>query len=168
MKGRLIQGLIDLGRRKGVSVPGAFKLNHLQHTKPILFQKIFNFFTFMLGGQFLLPHRDINGKVLLFVASLLRESLRASGRKSYRFVRSFHFSISLRSFFPGLRDVAPGAGGLPQDCSSSCAVTVSRARKDNRERERDREGEREREREAGRANDRKERARERARDKDAG
>ena len=45
-----------------VSVPGPFKLDHLQLIEPILFQKIFNFFTFILGGQFLLPQRANNGK----------------------------------------------------------------------------------------------------------
>ena len=40
---------------KGFSVPGAFKLDHLQPIEPILFQKIFNLFTLILGGQFLLP-----------------------------------------------------------------------------------------------------------------
>ena len=47
---------------KGVSVSGAFKLDHLQPLEPILYQKIFNFFTFILGGQFLLPQRANNGK----------------------------------------------------------------------------------------------------------
>ena len=46
---------------RGFSVSGAFKLDHLQPIKPILFQKIFNFFTFILGGQFLLPQRANNG-----------------------------------------------------------------------------------------------------------
>ena len=46
---------------RGFSVPGAFKLDHLQPIEPILFQKIFNFFTFILGGQFLLPQRANNG-----------------------------------------------------------------------------------------------------------
>ena len=40
---------------KGFSVTGVFKLDHLQPIGPILLQKIFNFFTFILGGQFLLP-----------------------------------------------------------------------------------------------------------------
>ena len=46
-----------IGWDRGVSVPGAFKLDHLQPFEPILSQKIFNFFTFILGGQFLLPQR---------------------------------------------------------------------------------------------------------------
>ena len=41
----------------GVPVPGAFKLDHLQPVKPILFPKISNFFTFIMGGQFLIPQR---------------------------------------------------------------------------------------------------------------
>ena len=47
---------------RGFSVPGVFKLDHVQPIKPILFQKIVNFFTFILGGQFLLPQRANNGK----------------------------------------------------------------------------------------------------------
>ena len=47
---------------KGFSVPVAFKLDHLQPIEPILFQKIFNSFSFILGGQFLLPQRANNGK----------------------------------------------------------------------------------------------------------
>ena len=49
-----------IGWDRGVSVPGAFKLDHLQPFEPILSQKIFNFFTFILGGQFLLPQRANN------------------------------------------------------------------------------------------------------------
>ena len=41
----------------GVSVPGAFKLDHLQPFKPILFWNFSNFFTFILGSPFLLPQR---------------------------------------------------------------------------------------------------------------
>ena len=51
-----------IGWDRGLSVPGAFKLDHLQPFEPILSQKIFNFFTFILGGQFLLPQRANNGK----------------------------------------------------------------------------------------------------------
>ena len=43
-------------------MPGSFKLDHLQPFEPILSQMIFNFFTFILGGQFLLPQRANNGK----------------------------------------------------------------------------------------------------------
>ena len=42
-------------------MPGAFKLDQLQPIKPILFWKIFNFFHFILGSQFLLPQRANNG-----------------------------------------------------------------------------------------------------------
>ena len=45
------------GQDRGVWVPGAFKLEHWQPVKPLLFQQFSNFFTFILGGQFLLPHR---------------------------------------------------------------------------------------------------------------
>ena len=43
-------------------MPGAFKLDHLQPFESFLSQNIFNFFTFILGGQFLLPQRANNGK----------------------------------------------------------------------------------------------------------
>ena len=46
----------------GVLVPGAFKLDHLQPFKPILFWKISNFFTFILGSQFYYPRGLIMGK----------------------------------------------------------------------------------------------------------
>ena len=51
-----------IGWDRWVWGPGAFKLDHLQPFKPILFRNIFIFFTFILGGQFLLPQRAINGK----------------------------------------------------------------------------------------------------------
>ena len=44
-------------------MPGAFKLEHLQPFKPILFKKFSTFFTFILGGQFLLPQRANNGEM---------------------------------------------------------------------------------------------------------
>ena len=40
---------------KGFSVPGAFKLDHLQPIKTLLFPYYFNFYTFILGSYFLLP-----------------------------------------------------------------------------------------------------------------
>ena len=50
------------GWDRGFSVPGTFKLDHLQPFEPILSWKIFNFFTFILGGQFLLPQWANIGK----------------------------------------------------------------------------------------------------------
>ena len=47
---------------RGISVPGAFKLDHLHPFKPLLFRKFSIFFTFILGGPFLLPQRTNNGK----------------------------------------------------------------------------------------------------------
>ena len=52
------------GWDSGVWVPGAFKLDHLQKT--LLFPQFSNFFTFILGGQFLLPQRANNGKREIF------------------------------------------------------------------------------------------------------
>ena len=51
-----------IGWDRVVSVLGTFKLDHLQLIEPILFHKSFNFCTFILGGQFLLPQRVNNGK----------------------------------------------------------------------------------------------------------
>ena len=50
------------GWDRGVWVPGAFKLDHLQPIKPLLFPNFYNFFIFILGGQFLLPQRANNGE----------------------------------------------------------------------------------------------------------
>ena len=38
-------------------MPGAIKQDHLQPVEPLLSGQFFNFFTFILGSQFLLPHR---------------------------------------------------------------------------------------------------------------
>ena len=43
-------------------MPGTFKLDHLHPFKLLLFWKFFIFFTFILGGQFLLPQRANNGE----------------------------------------------------------------------------------------------------------
>ena len=51
-----------IGWERGFPVPGAFKPDHLQPIKPLLFQNFYNFFTFILGGQFLLPQRANIGK----------------------------------------------------------------------------------------------------------
>ena len=42
---------------RGVSVPGAYILDHLQPVDPILFHKFSNFFTFMLGAILITPER---------------------------------------------------------------------------------------------------------------
>ena len=46
-----------IGWDRGVWVPGAFKLDHLQPFKPILFWQFSMCFIFILGGQFLSPQR---------------------------------------------------------------------------------------------------------------
>ena len=43
------------GHNRGLSVPAAFKLDHFQPIKLLLFPNFHIFFTFILGGQFLLP-----------------------------------------------------------------------------------------------------------------
>ena len=43
------------GLDRGVWLPGAFKLDHLQPVKPILFSKFYNFFTFILGANSYYP-----------------------------------------------------------------------------------------------------------------
>ena len=44
------------------SVHWAFKLDHLHPFKPLLFPKFSNFFSFILGGPFLLPQRANDGR----------------------------------------------------------------------------------------------------------
>ena len=50
------------GQDNELSVPGAFKLCHLQPVEPLLFLKFSNSFTFILGVQFLIPQRANNEK----------------------------------------------------------------------------------------------------------
>ena len=65
-------------------MPGAFKLDHLQAFEPILFQKILNFFTFILGGQFLLPQRLIIGKGIYQTSKLNdTEEIRCLGHSNW-------------------------------------------------------------------------------------
>ena len=45
------------GWDRGISVPGAFKLDHWHPSKPLLIWHFSKLFTFILGGQFLLPQR---------------------------------------------------------------------------------------------------------------
>ena len=51
-----------IGWDSGSSVPWTFNLAHLHPFKPLLFPKFSNFFTFILGGQFLFPQRANNEK----------------------------------------------------------------------------------------------------------
>ena len=46
------------GWDRGFPVPRAFKLDHLQPIEPLLFPYFSNFYTFILGGQFLLPQMN--------------------------------------------------------------------------------------------------------------
>ena len=50
------------GQETSVWVPGAIKLDHLQQINPTLLQKFSKIFTFILGGQFLLPQRGAGWK----------------------------------------------------------------------------------------------------------
>ena len=51
-----------IGWDRGDLVPGAFKLDHWQSGKPLLFWRFFNFSTFILGSPILLPQRANDGK----------------------------------------------------------------------------------------------------------
>ena len=59
---------IEWDRR--VLVLGAFKLDHLHPFKLLLFRYFSNLFTFIRGGQFLLPQRANNGKKGIFCQGL--------------------------------------------------------------------------------------------------
>ena len=64
-EGKTENGKIEFSQpesESGISVPGAFKLDHLQPVEPILFCKFSNFCTFILEGQFLLPQRGEDSK----------------------------------------------------------------------------------------------------------
>ena len=50
------------GLDRGVWVPGAFELDHLQPAKPFLFSKFYNFFTFILEANSYYPRGLIMGK----------------------------------------------------------------------------------------------------------
>ena len=66
------------GLDRGVSVPGAFKLDHLQPVKPILFPKFSNFFTFILEANSYYPRewKAENGEIE-FSHSVLEKMSRA-------------------------------------------------------------------------------------------
>ena len=51
-----------MGWYRGLLMPWAIKLDHLQPFAPFTFLNFSIFFTFILGGQFLLPQRSNNGK----------------------------------------------------------------------------------------------------------
>ena len=53
---------MDLTADRQVSMPGAFKLDQLQPVESLLLTKFSNFFTFIMGVQFLLPQRAKNKK----------------------------------------------------------------------------------------------------------
>ena len=52
----------EIGRGKRALVPRPFKLDPLQPIKPLLLHNFSKFFSFILGGQFLLPQRANIGK----------------------------------------------------------------------------------------------------------
>ena len=57
-EGKAENGKMDFSQpecERGIWVPGAFRLDHLQPVEPILFPKISNFYTFILGPFLLTP-----------------------------------------------------------------------------------------------------------------
>ena len=62
----------------------ALNLDHLQPFEPLLFLEFSNFFTFMLGGQFLLPQRADNGKKKMDVSDGDPKSCFMVNTKNYR------------------------------------------------------------------------------------
>ena len=76
----------EIGWDRGAYLPGAFKLDHLQPFEPILFWNFSIFFTFILGGQLLLPQRaDQWEKGILSTCLNLSENF----HQSFTFI-SFH------------------------------------------------------------------------------
>ena len=62
-------------------MPETFKLDHLQPVKPLLFQNFSNFFTLLLGSQFLLPQIRVETEAPP-AGDLRRRSGRSPGRGS--------------------------------------------------------------------------------------
>ena len=71
-------------------MPGTFKLDHLPSIQPLLFWKFSNFFTFMLGGQFLLPQRANNGKREFFQ---LKKWIRQWVFSAWAFILVYYVSL---------------------------------------------------------------------------
>ena len=64
-KGKAENGKMDISQsewKRGISVAGAFKVDHLQPVKPILFPKFCNFFTFILEANSNYPRLKIGKK----------------------------------------------------------------------------------------------------------
>ena len=59
---------------RGHSVPGPFNLDHLHPFKPLLWWRFSNFYTFILGGQFLLTQRANNREKGILPTSKLNET----------------------------------------------------------------------------------------------
>ena len=86
-------------------MPGAFKLDHLQPFEPILSQKIFNFCTFILGGQFLLPQRANMEKrdFIQLQSAACQGSAQSRARPATRTTASSAAPRFLRGSIPGRR-----------------------------------------------------------------
>ena len=62
------------GKINVIWVPGYFELDQMQPIKPLLFPNFYIFFTFILGGQFLLPQRANIGEKGNFSTPKLAET----------------------------------------------------------------------------------------------
>ena len=91
-----------IGWDRGDWVPGAFKLDHLESFKPLLFPNFYKFFTIILGGQFLLPQRVNNGKTAIIQLQnwMRQRSFSAWGIQTWPFAaHSVHFVMKLLHLF---------------------------------------------------------------------
>ena len=113
-------------------MPGPFKLDHLQLIEPIYFQKIFYFFTFILGGQFLLPLKAINGKRKREFSKLIRHIINRNFALRRR-LDSYHVMVDKEEAADILLRTAPPQGKkwsafLKIDCGNKGPRTVHKRR----------------------------------------
>ena len=98
---------------RGILVPGAFKLDHLQPVKPILFPRFSNFFTFILGANSYYPRewQTENGEMEI-TQSLFESGISVPGAFKLdhlqpvepilfpRFSNFFTFILGVNSYYP--------------------------------------------------------------------
>ena len=76
-------------------MPGTFKLDHLQPCKPLLFWNFSNFFTFILGSQFLLPQRPANSLSLDSLISIVTTITDGGGELTFASCLAVRLSLSV-------------------------------------------------------------------------
>ena len=97
------------GQDRGVWCLGHFKLDHLHPVKPLLLPQYSYFFTFLLGGQFLLPQRANTEKRELFQ---LQKWTRQRGLGAWG-IQTGPFAPCWATFVPTIFQLFPFHAGRP-------------------------------------------------------